>query len=95
MSVHRVRGRRGLHRLTATEVRALSPGWHFDGGSLYGFECRALRAKGLDPRVERDAAPGLILEKQIARKTLTFLEQNTDPACYLYRHIIRTAPPCW
>jgi integrase len=26
---------RGQHRLTATEVRALKPGWHGDGGGLY------------------------------------------------------------
>ena len=50
MSVHRIRGslrsppvradrnvarRRGLHKLTATQVRNLSPGWHGDGGGLY------------------------------------------------------------
>jgi integrase len=29
--------RRGLHRLTVTEARALRPGWHCDGGGLYAF----------------------------------------------------------
>jgi integrase len=28
---------RGLHRLTAAEVRALALGWHCDGGGLYAF----------------------------------------------------------
>jgi integrase len=34
MTKHR---RRGLHQLTATEVRALPPGWHCDGGNLYAY----------------------------------------------------------
>jgi integrase len=28
---------RGLHRLTVTELRTLTPGWHCDGGGLYAF----------------------------------------------------------
>jgi hypothetical protein len=52
--------------------------------------CRKLSAAGIDPiahrNVERTTAPVRTLEQRVAQKALEFLEQNIEPACYLYRH---------
>ena len=113
--------RRGLHRLTATEVRVLPPGWHGDGGGLYAYiatpgtgswvyryggknmglgpmavvslaeardlahECRALRARDLDPKTEREAAKAAA--KVAEAKAMTF-----DQAAAAY---IRAHAPGW
>jgi integrase len=113
--------RRGLHRLTATEVRVLPPGWHGDGGGLYALiatpgtgswvyryggknmglgpmavvslaeardlahECRALRARDLDPKTEREAAKAAA--KVAEAKAMTF-----DQAAAAY---IRAHAPGW
>jgi hypothetical protein len=48
--------------------------------------CRDLLARGLDPRAEMRRSPGVSTERRVAQKALAFLQQNIEPACYLYRH---------
>src|SRR4051812_36249892 len=115
------KSQRGLHRLTAVEVRALDPGWHCDGGNLYAYvatpgtgswvfrysgknmglgsmavvslaeareraqACREQLAKGLDPKVEREAQR--TAAKVEAAKAVTF-----DQAAVAY---IKAFAPSW
>jgi predicted GIY-YIG superfamily endonuclease len=41
---------------------------------------------GIDPRAEKQNELVESIGQHAARKALTFLEQNLEPACYLYRH---------
>jgi hypothetical protein len=51
---------------------------------------RKLCAAGVDPithrSAERKAEPVQTLEQRVAQKAMEFLENNIEPACYLYRH---------
>ena len=50
---------------------------------------RKLLAKvrlGGDPAAEKKKAFNVGLEERVVRKALTFLQQNIEPECYLYRH---------
>jgi hypothetical protein len=41
---------------------------------------------GGDPAADKRSAFIQSLEQRVARKALTFLQQGTEPGCYLYRH---------
>lgn len=75
-------GHRQQRRITLGSIAVLTPvAARAEAKKLLAAVCL-----GRDPSVEKREASQESMELRIARKALSFLDKNIEPACYLYRH---------
>ena len=62
------------------------PDWSVAAARAEAKDLRQRIDRGEDPASDRREQPLKNLEQHIASKALVFIDQNLEPACYLYRH---------
>ena len=62
------------------------PVWSVAAARAEAKEIRRRIDRGEDPASARREPPNENLEQRITNKALAFIDQNLEPACYLYRH---------